>query len=323
MKDLWKNNRNSKQKQAENACFVFRENFMTTQKFEYKGMYCKKWLSDNEKAKIQIIHGLGEMSEYYEQFAEYITAKGVSVYLCEYREHGRTALPANIDNIVQTAAKECGDFSSYVQSESDTPLFLLGHSLGSQMAQYILRHGGNRLYGGVILTGCPHIHGTDTLLSDIDAEISEKGADAPSTDVFLKLFGKVAEPFPEKCTVSWVTSDLERAEYYETLPYTNKMYSCRFYRSFLQLANEVQDDKYLSDIFPKPPVLLISGTEDMMGDKGEYAKEKASVLKANGFDVRLVILDGMRHSVLQEKERTDVYRLIADFISKQEHNDNL
>lgn len=151
----------------------------------------------------------------------------------------------------------------------------------------------------------------------------KKGADAPSTDVFLKLFGKVAEPFPEKCTVSWVTSDLERAEYYETLPYTNKMYSCRFYRSFLQLANEVQDDKYLSDIFPKPPVLLISGTEDMVGDKGEYAKEKASVLKANGFDVRLVILDGMRHSVLQEKERTDVYRLIADFISNQEHNDNL
>ena len=192
---------------------------MTTQKFEYKGMYCKKWLSDNEKAKIQIIHGLGEMSEYYEQFAEYITAKGVSVYLCEYREHGRTALPANIDNIVQTAAKECGDFSSYVQSESDTPLFLLGHSLGAQMAQYVTCHCNSSLYSGVILTGCPHIHGTDTLLSDIDAEISEKGADAPSTDVFLKLFGKVAEPFPEKCTVSWVTSDLERAEYYETLPY--------------------------------------------------------------------------------------------------------
>ena len=71
---------------------------MTTQEFEYKGMHCKKWLSDNEKAKIQIIHGLGEMSEYYEQFAEYITAKGVSVYLCEYREHGRTALPADLEH---------------------------------------------------------------------------------------------------------------------------------------------------------------------------------------------------------------------------------
>lgn len=133
-------------------------------------MHCKKWLSDNEKAKIQIIHGLGEMSEYYEQFAEYITAKGVSVYLCEYREHGRTALPADIDNIVQTAAKECGDFSSYVHSESETPLFLLGHSLGAQMAQYVICHCDSSLYSGVILTGCPYIHDTKALLSDIEAE---------------------------------------------------------------------------------------------------------------------------------------------------------
>lgn len=290
---------------------------MTTQEFEYKGMHCKKWLSDNEKAKIQIIHGLGEMSEYYEQFAEYITAKGVSVYLCEYREHGRTALPANIDNIVQTAAKECGDFSSYIHSKSDTPLFLLGHSLGAQMAQYVICHCNSSLYSGVILTGCPYIHDTKALLSDIEAEISEKGADAPSTDVFLKLFGKVAEPFPEKCTVSWVTSDLERAEYYETLPYTNKMYSCRFYRSLIALSKEVQQQDYLSEINVKPPVLMISGTMDTVGDRGEYAKSKAAMLKSIGFDVTLRLFDGMRHSVLQEKNRENVYRLIADFVLQQ------
>lgn len=290
---------------------------MTTQEFEYKGMHCKKWLSDNEKAKIQIIHGLGEMSEYYEQFAEYITAKGVSVYLCEYREHGRTALPANIDNIVQTAAKECGDFSSYIHLESDTPLFLLGHSLGAQMAQYVICHCNSSLYSGVILTGCPYIHDTKALLSDIEAEISEKGADAPSTDVFLKLFGKVAEPFPEKCTVSWVTSDLERAEYYETLPYTNKMYSCRFYRSLIALSKEVQRQDYLSEINVKPPVLMISGTMDTVGDRGEYAKSKAAMLKSIGFDVTLRLFDGMRHSVLQEKNRENVYRLIAEFVLQQ------
>lgn len=290
---------------------------MTAQEFEYKGMHCKKWLSDNEKAKIQIIHGLGEMSEYYEQFAEYITAKGVSVYLCEYREHGRTALPANIDNIVQTAAKECGDFSSYIHSESDTPLFLLGHSLGAQMTQYVICHCNSSLYSGVILTGCPYIHDTKALLSDIEAEISEKGADAPSTDVFLKLFGKVAEPFPEKCTVSWVTSDLERAEYYETLPYTNKMYSCRFYRSLIALSKEVQQQDYLSEINVKPPVLMISGTMDTVGDRGEYAKSKAAMLKSIGFDVTLRLFDGMRHSVLQEKNRESVYRLIADFVLQQ------
>ena len=288
---------------------------MITQEFNFNGMYCKKWLSDSEKANIQIIHGLGEMSEYYEQFAAYMTSHGISVYLSEYRDHGRTSLPTDIDDVVRVSAKECYAFSKYIHSDSSSPLFLLGHSLGSQMAQYILGHCGSTLYSGVILTGCPHIHDTKTLLSDINAEIESKGADAPSTDVFLKLFGKVAEPFPEKCTVSWVTSDLERAEYYETLPYTNKLYSCRFYKSFLSLADEVQSEEYLSDISLKPPVLLISGTMDMVGDKGGYAAAKADMLKSYGFDVKLKLYDNMRHSVLQEKDRECVYRLIADFIN--------
>ena len=289
---------------------------MTTQEFEYNGMYCKKWLADEEKAKIQVIHGLGEMSEYYEQFADYMTNIGISVYLSEYRDHGRTKLPTDIDDIILRSAKECYAFSECAYAQSRTPLFLLGHSLGSQMAQYILNHCGSKLYSGVILTGCPHINDTKMLICYIEREISEKGADAPSTDVFLKLFGKVAEPFPEKCTVSWVTSDLERAEYYETLSYTNKMYSCRFYKNFLQLADEVQNSKYLSDISTKPPILVISGTDDMVGDRGEYAKVKAAQLKENGFEVSLEVFNGMRHSVLQEKEREKVYRVVADFIDE-------
>ncbi len=288
---------------------------MTAKEFEYNGMYCKKWLADGEKAKIQIIHGLGEMSEYYEQFAAYMTRHGISVYLSEYRDHGRTALPTDTDNILQTSADECYAFSEYISSQSGSPLFLLGHSLGSQMAQYILKHCGTKLYRGVILTGCPNIHNTKALMADINAEIAAKGADTPSTDVFLKLFGKVAEPFPEKCTVSWVTSDLERAEYYEALPYTNKMYSCRFYKSFIMLSEEVQQESYLADAQIKPPMLLISGTMDMVGDKGGYTKIKADQLRSNGFNVKLKLCDGMRHSVLQEKERDSVYELIADFIN--------
>lgn len=295
---------------------------MTTYEFDYSGMHCKKWLAENEKAKLQIIHGLGEMSEYYEQLAAYMTDDGISVYLCEYRDHGRTTLSTDIDDIVRLSADECFTFSEYISADSSTPLFLLGHSLGSQMAQYILKRHGGTLYSGVILTGCPHIRDTDMLLSAVDAEITQKGADAPSTDVFLKLFGKVAEPFPEKCTVSWVTSDLERAEYYETLPYTNKMYSCRFYKSFIKLAKEVQQERYLSDIKAKPPVLMISGTMDTVGDKGEYAMVKAAALKASGFDITLRLYDGMRHSVLQEKQREKVHRLIADFIAAHKKNQN-
>ena len=50
-----------------------------TEEFVFDGMYCKKWTSDSETAVIQIIHGLGEMTEYYEQFAECVNERGVSV----------------------------------------------------------------------------------------------------------------------------------------------------------------------------------------------------------------------------------------------------
>ena len=35
----------------------------------------------------------------------------------------------------------------------------------------------------------------------------------------------------------------------------------------------------------------MSGTQDMVGDKGAYAKEKAGLLIENGFDVRLEIFE--------------------------------
>ena len=76
------------------------------------------------------------------------------------------------------------------------------------------------------------------------------------------------------------------------------MYSCRFYRSFLQLASEVQRKDYLKNVLPKPPVILMSGTQDMVGDTGAYAQAKAGLLIEKGFDVRLEIIDGMRHSIL-------------------------
>ena len=290
---------------------------MTQNEYTFSGMHCKRWLADNEKAKLQIIHGLGEMSEYYEQAGEYFTKRGISVYLCEYRCHGRTKLAVEIDDILQISADECYYFSENTASASDTPLFLLGHSLGAQMVQYILgKHGGN-LYNGVIMTGCPYIENTDELLLDIDKEAEIRGNDAPSMDVFMKVFGRVAEPFEEKCTVSWVTSDIERALYYEKLPYTNVMYSCRFYKSFLRLSAQVQQKNYLSEVAKKPPLLIMSGTMDTVGQFGQYARKKADELEKCGYEVEFHLFDGMRHSILQERNRTDVMRIITEFAQKQ------
>lgn len=283
-----------------------------TDEFDYNGMYCKKWLCENETAVIQIIHGLGEMSEYYEQFADYFTAHGISVYLAELHYHGRTKLDVKQDNLLHIMAQENVRFSAFIKARhNDKPLILLGHSMGADIAQLMMK---DFCYDKVVLTGCAYFSNPDGLLADLDEEILSRGADAPCIDVFTKIFGRVAERFPEKCSVSWVTSDIERALYYEKLPYTNVMYSCRFYRSFLAAAKQIQDARFPLSLPYKPEIFMGCGNMDSVGRYGEYPPEIAENYRKAGFLVTLKIYDGMRHSVLQERDRLTVYGDILSFI---------
>ena len=130
----------------------------------------------------------------------------------------------------------------------------------------------------------------------------------------MKVFGKVAERFPEKCTISWVTSDLERAEFYEKLPYSNVMYSNRFYKSFLSAQKITQDKDFAKGVEKKIPLFILSGSEDSVGGYGLYPPRKAEEYKKAGFDVTLKIYEGMRHSILQEKDRKSVYLDILNVV---------
>ena len=284
-----------------------------TEEFVFDGMYCKKWTSDSETAVIQIIHGLGEMTEYYEQFAECVNGRGVSVYLAEMRYHGRTRLAVDVDDLLDVMADESISLTEKIRETHSAPIILLGHSMGAYIAQLMLQKRGE-LYRGAVLTGCACLENLPQLQTAIDKEIAEKGADAPCMEVFMQVFGRVTERFPEKCTVSWVTSDLERAEYYEKLPYTNVMYSNRFYKSFIDTAARVQDEQFPTLIRHKCPVFIACGADDSVGGYGEYPPIRAEEYKKAGFDVKLKVYENMRHSVLQEKRRDIVTEDIIDFV---------
>ena len=272
-------------------------------------------MPDNCKAVIQIIHGLGEMTEYYEEFADFMMKANIGVFMGELRYHGRTTLSVCEDDLITLMCEESHKLCLEMKKElSDIPFILLGHSMGATIAQLMLKNYDG--YDKAILVGCAFIGDLDNLLSELDAEISKKGIDSPCTDVFMKVFGKVAERFPEECTVSWVTSDLERALYYEKLPYSNVMYSNRFYKSFLTAQKITQENDFPKSIKRKTPVFILSGSDDSVGLYGLYPPKKATDYINAGFSVSHKIYSGMRHSILQEKERNRVYRYIKSIVNQ-------
>ena len=281
--------------------------------FSLDKIYCKKWIPEKCRALIQIIHGLGEMTEYYEEFAHFLMDKGIGVFMGELRYHGRTTLPTDEDDLITLMCKESHKLYLEMKEEFPcTPFILLGHSMGATIAQLMLRE--YDCYDKAILTGCAFIGALDDLLPQLDKEIEKNGIDSPCLEVFMKVFGKVAERFPEKCTISWVTTDLERAMYYEKLPYSNVMYSNRFYRSFLTAQKITQENDFPKSIKKKIPLYILSGSEDSVGLYGLYPPKKATDYLNAGFDVTLKVYDGMRHSILQEKNRNEVYTDIEKIV---------
>ncbi len=286
---------------------------MISEEFYIDKVHCKRWAAENPTAVLQIVHGLGEMTEYYEQLGAYLAKKGISVYMAELRYHGKTTLPVNEGDIVGFTIKDQLVFSDFIRKTESAPLFLSGHSLGATIAAHMMIYA---TYKGVILTGCAYFENVEELLSDLELEIKKNGMDAPCEEVFLKIFGNVVSLFPEKCTVSWVTSDIERATYYESLPYTNVMYPNRFYLGFLNAAKEVQTGEIYKGLRLYFPILLACGKCDAVGGFGKYPPEFKKQLQSLGADVTLNLYDDMRHSVLQERERERVYKDIEEFIGK-------
>lgn len=63
------------------------------------------------------------------------------------------------------------------------------------------------------------------------------------------------------------------------------------------------------------PVLLISGAADPVGDKGEGVYKVANLFKESGVkNVKTLLYPGMRHEVLNEKNKQEAYDMVLRFV---------
>jgi alpha-beta hydrolase superfamily lysophospholipase len=112
-------------------------------------IYTQAWLPDNvPQAIVLIVHGLGEHSGRYGNYVDYFVPRGYALYSFDTRGHGRSSGPRGyverfdrfVEDLDRRAAEARSDWPG-------TPLFVLGHSLGSLMALSYARLYPDRLTG--------------------------------------------------------------------------------------------------------------------------------------------------------------------------------
>lgn len=117
-------------------------------------IFWQQWSPPARPSAIVVLaHGAGEHSGRYEHVAARLVADGQAVYALDHRGHGRSEGPRALIERVQFAVADLDQLVMLAQAaHPETPVFLLGHSMGAMIAlSYAPVH--QRRLTGLILSG--------------------------------------------------------------------------------------------------------------------------------------------------------------------------
>jgi alpha-beta hydrolase superfamily lysophospholipase len=272
---------------------------------------------------IQVFHGLGEHHSRYRRFATEATARGLAVIAHDHRGHGKYAerLGHFADRRGWQLLSDDGLLVNDMIGDRypGIPIVLLGHSMGSYIAQYFCLQHEYRL-SGLILSASTWPSKMKLMPGKVLAHIESWRLGVRGTSALLdKLgFGDFNKPFaPARTELDWLSRDAKEVDAYIDDPLCGGPYSCGLWIDLLGGLQKIASDRELRRIRADLPILLTGGSEDPVGgQKGisdlalHYAKSGHSCLSTK-------IYTKGRHEMFNEINRDEFSQDVLDWIEQQ------
>ena len=277
--------------------------------------------ADEPKAAVKFIHGMEEYQDRYQPFAEYLQGAGYTVVTADLRGHGKTAPMlshiADRDGHLKLLEDEESILKMIHERWAGVPVILFAHSMGTIIARVLLQKW-SREFHKVVLSGYPNPNsaaGAGLALTGLMS--SFKGAKGYSRMVDGMVLGPFSKAVPDaKTPQDWLSVNPENVEKYREDPLCGARFTLGSYAALFSLIKLMGDAGKYEEVWKELPILMISGKDDPCtgGEKGRADSE--AVLRKAGFrKLEIVTLDGMRHEILNETGKEDVYRKILDFMN--------
>ena len=286
-------------------------------------IHCRKWLPDCEPvAVVQLVHGMVEYIERYDDFATFLTTKGYVVVGHDHIGHGHSV--ANEAELgVMTGAHPSEDmvediYTHYAMTRKAypaLPYFILGHSMGSYMLRKFLSDKTaylEDLKGAVIMGTGQESAGTCNAGLAVIAILSLlKGKNYRSTfvrDMTYSAPYKKYDCYGKDYGNSWLSKNIQNVEKYYHDPLCTYTFTLNAYKGLVEATKYVGTKACVDKMRKGLPLLLVSGEEDPVGNLGAGTKAAADAFKNAGIkDVTLKLYTGDRHEILNELDRAQVY----------------
>ncbi|MCR5543676.1 MAG: lysophospholipase [Eubacterium sp.] len=281
------------------------------------------------KAVIQLVHGMVEYIERYDNFAKFLNEQGFLVVGHDHLGHGQSVRSVEdwgyISEIAPARSLVRDIHKLRVLTSKkypDIPYFILGHSMGSYLLRRYLAHKGPGLAGAIIVgTGSEPDVKVRSGLMLVRSTAQAKGWHFRSEKIKSLNFSGPYKQYDltgDDPTNSWVCSDPEIMKKYFSDARCTFTFTLNGYEALLSTVLYVNQKKNISMIPTDLPILLTSGDMDPVGNMSKGVKNVyQQYVKAGISNIECKIYPGMRHEILNEPDKATVYADINNWIEKQ------
>jgi alpha-beta hydrolase superfamily lysophospholipase len=288
-------------------------------------VFVRKWAptTSQPKAIVLIAHGAAEHSQRYERLARFLNTCGYASYAPDHRGHGMTA--GSLDRAGQAGpdgwngmVRDLKQLADLIQSENPgAPVFLLGHSMGSFLAQRYIQLWGESLKGAILSGSSGMIEGLEQLLPMVEAAAQGTAANQPSA-IFGQMFAGFNQPFaPGRTGFEWLSCDETEVQKYVDDPRCGFPFSNQLTYDFLKGLAEIWQPDNEARIPTDLPILIFSGELDPVGGNTASVNELVRRYRQFGLrDLQVKFYPGARHETLNEINRDQVQQDMSDWIDK-------
>jgi alpha-beta hydrolase superfamily lysophospholipase len=300
-------------------------------------LFLRRWDPDGGtalKGVVHIVHGMAEHSLRYTETAARLCERGYAVWAADIRGHGKTAdIAVNPPdrggilghcadtNAFSTILRDIERINTEIQKVyPDFPVFLLGHSWGSFIAQGYIQTFNKRPLSGCILSGTK---GPGDALVAFGAPFMTvfaavrgiRGRSQFSRKLADGAYNKAFQP--TRTMFDWLSRDENEVDAFIADPLCGQLSSVGFYRDLVRALKRIHRKRMMERINRNLPLYLFSGSADPVGDMGTGTTALVDSYRRIGIkDIEFVLYPDARHETLHETNREEVTRNLCGWLDR-------
>ena len=283
-------------------------------------IHAVQWVPEGEvKAVLQIVHGMVEHIERYNEFASFLAERGIFVTGHSHLGHGKSLTSQEKmgyfaePNGNQCLIEDMNQLRLETQKEhQNIPYFMLGHSMGSFLTRQYLGMYGKGLSGAVIMgTGDQPdmVVKAGKLVCKILAKF--KGWEHRSNFVNSLVIGG----FEKKMGKGWLSRNEENVKTYEADPLSGFVFTLNAFYHMFDGMRKMNAQEKSGNIKRELPMFFVAGSEDPVGACGKGVETVYQRYLKNGAkNAKIKLYAEDRHEILNELDKEFVYNDLLNWI---------